>query len=117
MADHRLAQRGSVLQRVSDGEWNNPGHEAWFEDAVKCLSYWREASTGCSICLAVCPYAKKDKTVAHAMVKAAGAKIPSLGGLFTTMDEAFGYGLRNDAETWWELDLPEYGIDTTQGKG
>jgi len=32
------------------------------------------------------------------------------------MDEAFGYGSQKSAEKWWHLNLPEYAIDTTQGK-
>ncbi len=99
------------------GEWNNPGHQAWFEDSPKCLAYWQESTSGCSICIAVCPWAKKDKTMIHEIVKATSAKIPALDMFFNTMDEAFGYGRQRDADKWWSLNLPEYGIDTTQGKG
>jgi reductive dehalogenase len=98
------------------GEWNNPGHQAWFEDAPKCLAYWRETTTGCSICLSVCPWSKKDKTILHSMVKASSSKMPFLDGILTSMDKTFGYGRQKDPEKWWELDLPEYGIDTPQGK-
>jgi len=99
------------------GPWNNPGHQAWFEDAPKCLAYWRESTSGCSICIAVCPWSKKDKTMIHEMVKASSAKMPFLDGFFTSMDKAFGYGRQKRADRWWKLNLPEYGIDTTQGKG
>ena len=99
------------------GEWNNPGHRAWFEDAPQCLAYWQESTSGCSICIAVCPWAKKDKTLIHEIVKASSAKIPVLDSLFTHMDRAFGYGQQKSVDMWWHLDLPEYGIDTTQGKG
>jgi reductive dehalogenase len=99
------------------GEWNNPGHQAWFEDAPKCLAYWQESTSGCSICIPVCPWAKKDKTMIHEIVKAASAKIPALDAFFSTMDEVFGYGRQKDAAKWWSLNMPEYGIDTTQGKG
>jgi len=98
------------------GEWNNPGHQAWFEDAPKCFAYWQESTSGCSICIPVCPWAKKDKTMIHEIVKAASAKIPALDIFFSTMDEVFGYGRHKDADKWWSLNLPEYGIDTTQGK-
>jgi hypothetical protein len=67
--------------------------------------------------LAVCPWTKKDKTMIHDIVKATSAKIPALDGFFTSMDEAFGYGSQKSSEQWWHLDLPEYGIDTKQGKG
>jgi len=53
----------------------------------------------------------------HEIVKATGAKIPALDIFFNAMDEAFGYGRQKDADKWWSLNLPEYGIDTTQGKG
>jgi len=53
----------------------------------------------------------------HEIVKATSAKIPPLDALFSAMDEAFGYGRQKDADKWWSLNLPEYGIDTTQGKG
>jgi len=99
------------------GPWNNPGHQAWFEESPKCLAYWRESTSGCSICIAVCPWSKKDKTIVHGMVKAASAKMRFLDGFFTSMDEAFGYGRQKRADRWWKLNLPEYGIDTTQGKG
>lgn len=99
------------------GQWNNPGHQAWFEDAPQCLAYWQESTSGCSTCLSVCPWSKKDKTMIHSMVKATSAKMPILDGFFTSMDEAFGYGRQKSAARWWKLNLPEYGIDTTQWKG
>lgn len=98
------------------GDWNNPGHQAWFEKSPNCLAYWQESTSGCSTCIAVCPWSKKDKTVIHQIVKAASAKIPALDGFFTSMDRSFGYGRQKSAERWWSLDLPEYGIDTNQGR-
>ena len=98
------------------GEWNNPGHQAWFEDSTRCYEFWHESTTGCGICVAVCPWTKKDKTMIHSIVKTASAKIPILDGFFTTMDKAFGYGRQKDARKWWSINLPEYGIDTTHGK-
>ena len=98
------------------GEWNNPGHQAWFENAPECLAYWQESTSGCSICLVVCPWAKKDKTMIHSIVKASSAKFSFLDRFYTFMDRAFGYGEKRDPAKWWYLDLPEYGIDTTMGK-
>lgn len=99
------------------GEWNNPGHEAWFDDAVKCLTFWRSSSCDCTTCIAVCPWTKKDRTLIHSIVKASGATIPALDGFFTAMDSAFGYGAPRDPTLWWRSDMPEYGIETTSGKG
>lgn len=96
------------------GGWNNPGHKAYFENAVTCRAYWREvAGTNCGICFAVCPFAKKDKAWVHEWVKASGSMVPALDSFFRTMDDAFGYGTQASSEEWWGLDLPEFGIDTT----
>lgn len=95
------------------GPWNNPGHKAFFEDSVKCLTYWREkAGTNCGICFAVCPFSKEDKAWIHEWVKAGISAAPVVDGFFRSMDDAFSYGGQKDMEEWWTLDLPEYGIDT-----
>jgi reductive dehalogenase len=95
------------------GGYNNPGHAAWFDDAVKCRTYWRDTvATNCGICFAVCPFAKKDKAWIHSWVKGGIATVPALDGFFRSMDDAFGYGIKEDQEDWWHLDLPELGIDT-----
>ncbi|MDT8304676.1 MAG: reductive dehalogenase [Anaerolineae bacterium] len=97
------------------GGWNNPGHKAYFEDAVSCYTYWREqAGTNCGICFAVCTFSKKDKAWIHEWVKAGASTAPALDGFFRTMDDAFGYGTQATSESWWSLDLPEYGIDSCQ---
>ncbi|MCA9922304.1 MAG: reductive dehalogenase, partial [Anaerolineales bacterium] len=99
----------------TQGDWNNPGHKAYFENSVTCLSYWREqAGTNCGICFAVCPFAKKDQAWVHEWVKAGSATAPFLDSFFRSMDDAFGYGSQASAEAWWSLDLPEYGIDSNQ---
>ncbi len=93
------------------GEWNNPGHKTYFEDSVKCLTYWQtEAGTNCGICFAVCPFSKKDKAWLHQCVKATISTLPVMNGFLRSMDDAFSYGAQKDPDLWWELDLPEYGI-------
>ena len=95
------------------GGWNNPGHKAYFENAVTCRAYWREeAGTNCGICFAVCPFAKKDNGWIHEWVKAGTSTTPFMANFFRSMDDAFGYGTQASAEEWWSLDLPEYGIDS-----
>lgn len=96
------------------GPWNNPGHKAFFEDSVKCRSGQKEfTGTNCGICFAVCTFAKKDKAWIHEWVKAGSSNAPFLDTFFRTMDDAFGYGAQKDNEDWWDLNLPELGIDTT----
>jgi reductive dehalogenase len=97
------------------GGWNNPGHKAYFEDSVKCRTYMKEkAGSNCSICFAVCPFAKKDKVWIHHWVKAGISSFPIFDSLIRSMDDAFSYGAQKDPEAWWYQDLPEYGIDTEQ---
>ena len=97
------------------GGWNNPGHKAYFEDSVSCMTYWREkAGTNCGICFSVCPFSKKDKAWIHEWVKAGAAVAPFADTFFRSMDDAFGYGTKAGSEEWWQLDLPEYGIDSNQ---
>ena len=100
------------------GPWNNPGHKAYFEDSVSCMTYWREkATTNCGICFGVCPFAKKDKAWIHEMVKVGMSVAPFADSFFRSMDDAFGYGAQASGESWWNLDLPEYGIDSSQPVG
>lgn len=98
------------------GKWSAPGKKTWYEDAVKCLEYWRTgALSGCSICFAVCPYSKKDRTAMHTFVKATAATTTTFNAVFSNMDDAFGYGAQKDPDKWWDLDLAEYGVDSTRG--
>ncbi|MGA9534028.1 MAG: reductive dehalogenase [Anaerolineales bacterium] len=96
------------------GGWNNPGHKAYFEDATRCMTFWRESvQSTCGICFAVCPFAKEDKAWIHDWVKAGIASVPALDSFVRTMDDALGYGAQREVDAWWHLDLPELGIDTT----
>jgi reductive dehalogenase len=98
---------------VTVGGWNNPGHKAYFEDSVKCQSYWMNgAGTNCGICLAVCPFSKSDKAWVHNLARATVAMTPGINGVLRSLDDAFSYGAQKDPEEWWNLDLPEYGIDS-----
>jgi epoxyqueuosine reductase len=96
------------------GGWNNPGHKAFFEDATKCRTFQKtDTGTNCGICFAVCPFSKKDSAWIHEWAKAGTATVPFMDGFFRSMDDAFGYGALKDNEDWWNLDLPEYGCDST----
>ena len=95
------------------GFWNNPGVKAYYEDAPKCLVYWRQSGGSCIICFAVCPFTKRDKTFMHAFVQDVIATTPAFNGTLRQMDDVFGYGKLKDPESWWDLDLPPFGYDTT----
>ncbi len=97
----------------TEGGWNNPGHQAYFENSIRCLTYWREkTTTGCGICFAVCPFAKDDKVWLHDWVRSTVATLPLFNKYLRNLDDAFSYGAMKDPLEWWELDLPEYGINT-----
>jgi len=101
----------------TSGGWNNPGHQAWFEDGVKCRTYWQEeAGEDCAICFSVCPFSKGDRSFMNKFIKMHIAATPGSASVIRSLDDAFGYGVQKDLAQWWELDLPEYGIDTTAGK-
>ena len=96
------------------GEWNNPGKRAYYENSVACNSYYTLRSTICSLCMAACPWTKQSRTSLHKVSKAISAKLPFLSRFMVYMDDLFGYGPTNDpdlVEKWWDLDLPEYGLD------
>jgi reductive dehalogenase len=88
------------------GQWNNPGHKAWFEDSYKCFEYWQKSGSACGVCLASCPYTKGDQAWIHEGVKAAVSIAPATDGVFRIMDNALGYGKQRDPEQWWTKDLP-----------
>ncbi len=103
------------------GEFNNPGHKAWFDDAVKCRSYWFEAATGCGLCFAACPFASKTKAFMNSFRDALTGTAPVFDGVLRSLDDVL-YGTPNasgkpikDPNTWWDLDLAEFAIDTTRG--
>jgi reductive dehalogenase len=96
------------------GAWNTPGKRAYYEDSVSCLSYMATRGTGCSLCLAACPWTKQSKTSLHYIAKALGAKLPFLAPAMVFLDDLFGYGPTSNPdliEEWWDLDLHEYGLD------
>lgn len=96
---------------ATKGAWNNPGHEAWFEDAVQCYSYLSEITSNCMICFSVCPFSKKGRAAAHGLVKATIARTDLLNGVLRSVDDAFGYGGQKSPDGWWTLDLPPFGLD------
>jgi epoxyqueuosine reductase len=91
------------------GFWNNPGVKAYYEEAPKCLTYWRQSAGSCIICFAVCPFTKQDKSFMHAFVQQTIAAAPAFNGLIRKMDDIFGYGQLKDPESWWDMELPPYG--------
>lgn len=98
---------------VPAGEWSNAGHQAWFENSIRCRRYWyEELGSNCGICFSVCPFSKRNRSFMHDLVRMQIATFPELDELTRNMDDAFGYGVQKDPGDWWDMDLPEFGIDT-----
>jgi hypothetical protein len=51
----------------------------------------------------------------HHFVEATVAKTSIFNKLFTKMDGLLGYDIPKDPESWWDLDLPPFGIDPLAG--
>jgi len=95
------------------GAWNAPGKRAYYEDSVSCMSYMATRGTGCSLCLAACPWTKQSETSLHYFAKTLSSKFPFLTPAMVFLDDLFGYGPTHNPKLfgkWWDLDLHEYGL-------
>jgi reductive dehalogenase len=105
------------------GPWNRPGVKGWYDDAVKCRAYWFEVASGCGICFAYCPFSSKNLASFHAVRARMAASFPALNPTFRSLDDLLYTPKmdqlgepQKDPEAWYNLDLPEYGIDTTRAR-
>jgi reductive dehalogenase len=93
------------------GAWNNPGVKAFYEDAPKCLTYWRTSGGSCIICFVVCPFTKQDKSFMHAFIQRTIANTTTFNSTLRKMDDIFGYGELKEPGSWWDLELSPYGYE------
>jgi reductive dehalogenase len=93
---------------------NHPGKKVYHCDGMNCHGYWYDLTSLCSICVASCVFAKKNKAGIHDIIKATTAVTPAFNSFFRTMDQAFGYKYSNrDPESWWDINgEPMFGIDS-----
>jgi reductive dehalogenase len=100
------------------GGWNNPGHEAYFENSVACRSYWYTVGTNCGICFAVCPFSSKNIATYSRLRNYLAAKTGVLNKTLVSIDDLLYTPFtepakpQKDPVAWWSLNLPDYGIDT-----
>jgi len=93
------------------GPYKNPGVKGWFRLEPRCYSYWRETSTGCGYCLAVCPLNRPKTSSYFNTMRSTIAKTSVLNRTFRRMDDMLGWGARSDYENFWEMEMPVYGWD------
>jgi epoxyqueuosine reductase len=92
-----------------DGEplpYQAQGFLGWRTDIGKCPH--------CPTCQGTCPFNEMPNgSWIHTFTKATIATTPLFNGFFTSMDKAFGYGRKPEADFWERFgDNPMYGIDT-----
>lgn len=84
---------------------NHEGVKKFHSDAKKCLDYWFESDTDCSICIAACTFNEPDFWH-HWMIVAANPFVPDvLHKAMSKMHPAFGYGKIQDpakVAKFWE---------------
>ncbi|MCG8390022.1 MAG: reductive dehalogenase [Cytophagales bacterium] len=83
---------------------SHPGVKKWYQNGETCFQYWERQGLGCGICVAVCPYNKKDNWV-HDISKAV-VSIPVGRDVARQLDDAFGYGdiKPGNVEEFWNKD-------------
>jgi hypothetical protein len=95
-----------------DNVWTVRGTKAFITNGPQCNQYVGESGQSCNICWGQCTFTVNQASMIHQVVKQTIATT----GLFNTMfykgAESFGYG-QKDPETWFDLNLPSYGADTT----
>jgi len=106
------------------GPWNKPGIKNYYYSGAKCLSWWRNVTTGCSLCRNACPFAAKNFAAIHDyFVKPVQSITPLFNGFFVEMGRFFDYGgldgngftTREEKNSWWNIaNAPVYGFDTTR---
>lgn len=105
------------------GPWNAHGAKTWHVDYSRCRP-WKTGGgrlqadgTGdgpaadCGVCQDICVFAKGEDAHIHALTKGIVSATSMFNGFFTNMDRAFGYPDK-DQESWWDMDLPLYGINS-----
>jgi len=73
------------------GPWNNPGHRAYFRDAMACRDYFFKTGSNCGVCFARCPLGQPDS--------------PEFADLITRLRQATPpkkTDNRRDPAGWWK---------------
>ncbi|MEL7563042.1 reductive dehalogenase [Dehalogenimonas sp. 4OHTPN] len=88
-----------------------PGKKQFWTNGVDCWSL-KATFGGCHTCMATCTF-NTGAAAVHSYVKAALATTPALNSFLWKADSWWGYGLREDKESWWDLAQPTLGFDTS----
>ena len=93
-----------------EGPWRWVGAKRWRYHQKEC-SIGNTLNMGCTQCQGTCVFNKKDLASVHEVTKAVLATTPIFNSFFASMDEAFGYGMYDDPESFWEIEnYPLFGL-------
>ncbi|MFC2026587.1 reductive dehalogenase [Chloroflexota bacterium] len=94
--------------------YRSPGVRIWRRDEPRCNTYMLSAGgvEHCSLCLGVCPLSKGSRQAFyHDIMTATVGTTSVFNRFFRKMDDMLGYGMKDNPERFWELDLPPFGWD------
>jgi epoxyqueuosine reductase len=96
---HEDPTMGPTYSNDPEYSWNAaPGILKFHNDAKKCYQFWCENDSGCSNCIASCPY-NKPNFWHHRLVDAQNVIAPgAVHSFMREMDILFGYGKVSDPE-------------------
>jgi reductive dehalogenase len=110
--------------------YHNPGPKHFWSDVPACTMYRYGAASGtsakpplpathnsCYTCFTVCTFNVDHAAMIHNLVKSTISTTGVFDGFFYKMSENLGYGGFTDANDFWDLSLPSYGVDSTIGAG
>ncbi|MGD1839425.1 MAG: reductive dehalogenase [Thermonemataceae bacterium] len=90
-----------TVEPDTDSISSHPGVKKWYQNNERCFQHWERQGAGCGICVAVCPYNKKENWVHH--LSEAVVSVPVGRDIARQLDDAFGYGKINEENvtTFW----------------
>jgi epoxyqueuosine reductase len=88
-----------------------PGKKQFWTNGIDCWSL-KQTFGGCGVCQATCTF-NTGAAAIHSYVKATLATTPIFNDFLWRADSTFGYGLHEDKESWWDLEQPAMGFDTS----
>jgi len=85
----------------------------WANDAM-CTTFRGESGYGaCCICHGSCTFSTNKGAMVHELIRGTVSTTSLFNSFFFKMAEPFGYGRYDDPESWWDMNLPVFGVDTT----
>jgi epoxyqueuosine reductase len=93
------------------------GVKGYYSDAMKCITQMFSGGHHCNVCQYVCPFNKFDKASLHEIIKGVISATPIANELIASLDNTFGYGVKEDGLSIWEKDpwdIPLLGLDTSR---